>query len=224
MKQKYDRYSVVREQRFVIAVMACALVIMTIYISMAYRDLTRLEERYAELTQQLEEQELAAALENASEPMISAQPMLTLEAELPAEEPEELPCTEEELELLAKMLYGEARGCCQTEQAACVWVVLNRVEDERWPDSISEVIRQPNQFTGYHDGNPVWPELLALAEDVVLRWAAEQDGAQYVGRVIPDDYYFWWGDGSRNWFRQEFEDNNNTWDWSLASPYKEDLK
>lgn len=222
MTQRYDRYSVVREQRFVIAVMACALVVMTIYISMAYRDLARLEERYAELTQQLEEQELAAALENASEPMISAQPMMTLEAELPAEEPEELPCTEEELEMLAKMLYGEARGCSKTEQAACVWVVLNRVMDDRWADTIAEVVTQKSQFVGYQEDNPVWSELLALAEDVVLRWAAEQDGAQYVGRVIPADYYFWWGDGSRNWFRKEFEDNNNTWDWTLASPYEEE--
>lgn len=32
-----------------------------------------------------------------------------------------------EVEALAKMLYGEARGVTsKTEQAACVWVVLNR--------------------------------------------------------------------------------------------------
>lgn len=222
MKQ-YDRVSVVKEQRFVICVLACVCIVQAIYISLAYRDLIRLEERCAQMAQQMDEDTLMDYLEDASEPVISALPMLTLEAEIPMEEPEEqLPCTEEEVELLAKMLYGEARGCCKAEQAACVWVVLNRVEDERWPDSISEVIRQPNQFTGYHDGNPVWPELLALAEDVVLRWAAEKDGEERVGRTIPADYYFWHGDGNRNWFRQEFEDNTTTWDWSLSSPYEEE--
>lgn len=221
MKQ-YDRVSIVKEQRFVICVLACVCIVQSIYISLAYRDLIRLEERCSQMAQQMEEDALTDYLQNASEPVISERPMLTLESDIPAEDPEEMPCTEEELELLAKMLYGEARGCCKAEQAACVWVVLNRVEDDRWPDSISEVIRQPNQFTGYHDENPVWPELLALAEDVVLRWAAEKDGAGQVGRTIPADYYFWCGDGTRNWFRKEFNDTATTWGWSLNSPYEEE--
>lgn len=223
MQQKRDRYSIVREQRFIIAVMACVIVVLTIYVSMAYQDIIRLEERYDDLRAQMENAEMETIFESASEPMLSAVPVMPLGAEIHAEdEPDELPCTEAELEMLAKMLYGEARGCTKTEQAACVWVVLNRVEDSRWADTIAEVVTQPNQFIGYRENNPVQPDLLALAQDVVLRWAAEQSGETYVGRVIPENYYFWYGDGVRNYFRREFEDYNTTWGWTMSSPYEEE--
>ena len=126
-----------------------------------------------------------------------------------------------EAECLARMLYGEARGCSETEQAAVVWCALNRVDsaDPFYPDDIIGVVTQANQFHGYNPNNPVEPELLSLVEDVLARWAAEGNGAD-AGRVLPKEYLFFSGDGQRNYFRTEWN-GGSTWDWSLASPYEE---
>ncbi|MEA4933683.1 MAG: hypothetical protein VB071_08950 [Lawsonibacter sp.] len=123
-------------------------------------------------------------------------------------------------ECLAKMLYGEARGCSKTEQAGAVWCVLNRVDDPKYPDGVVAVVTQKNQFYGYKADNPVLPELLALAEDVLARWYAEGDCIGNVGRVLPKEYLYFTGDGRRNQFRTEYK-GGETWDWSLASPYEE---
>lgn len=123
-------------------------------------------------------------------------------------------------EYLAKTIYGEARGCSTTEQAAVVWCVLNRVDDESglWPDDIVAVVTQPSQFHGYDPDHPVLPELLALAEDVLARWEIEDSCVGDVGRVLPREYTYFSGDGRHNYFRTEW-DGGTTWDWGLESPY-----
>ena len=119
---------------------------------------------------------------------------------------------------LAKMVWGEARGCSRKEQAACVWVVLNRADDPRWPDSILGVLTQRGQFAGYDPANPVEPEIRALVDDVIARWGMEPQCIGSVGRVIPDDYYYWQGDGKHNIFRREYRDTA-TWSWEMEDPY-----
>lgn len=116
------------------------------------------------------------------------------------------------------MLWGEARGCSTTEQAACAWVALNRVSDPRWPDTLREVLLQPEQFRGLREDNPATEELMALAEDVLSRRARELAGETAVGRVIPEDYFFWAGDGKHNHFRKEYRDTA-TWSWEMEDPY-----
>ena len=54
--------------------------------------------------------------------------------------------------LLAKVIYAEARGESYTGQVAIAAVVLNRVEDSRFPNTISGVIYQPWAFTAVNDG------------------------------------------------------------------------
>ena len=79
------------------------------------------------------------------------------------------------VEALAKMLYGEARGIASDmEKAACVWCVLNRVDDPRFPDTVLEVLEAPYQFAGYSADYPVLPELATLAADVLKRYHAEK--------------------------------------------------
>ena len=121
---------------------------------------------------------------------------------------------------LAKMVWGEARGCSRKEQAACVWVVLNRVEDPRWPGGILGVLTQKGQFAGYDPANPVEPEIRALVDDVIARWGMEAQCIGSVGRVIPDDYFYWQGDGKHNIFRREYRDTA-TWSWEMEDPYVE---
>lgn len=53
------------------------------------------------------------------------------------------------------------------------------------------------------------------------RVAGEQRGAEGVGRTLPEDYFFFEGDGLRNHFRKTYEKTGATWDWSLPDPYGE---
>lgn len=219
--QRYDRYSVVREQRFVIGVLSAVCLVLTLYTGVAARDLAAAEQRAARAEARAEALETERRAQAASEPMLSAEPM---QIAIPAAEAAQEPETEQEEEtivLLAKMLWGEARGCSTTEQAACVWVALNRVSDPRWPDTLREVLLQPEQFRGLREDNPATEELMALAEDVLSRRARELAGEAAVGRVIPEDYFFWAGDGKRNHFRKEYR-SKDRWGWSMKSPYEEE--
>lgn len=59
----------------------------------------------------------------------------------------ELEITEEDKELLARIVYLEARGQSFSGQRAVAEVVLNRVLDSRFPDTVYEVLYAPGQFT-----------------------------------------------------------------------------
>ena len=134
----------------------------------------------------------------------------------------ERPPWREEAEYIARTIYGEARGCSTTEQAAVAWCILNRVdsEDAYYPDDIIGVVTQKKQFHGYDERNPVEPELYGLALDVIERWQTEKAGAQNVGRVLPTEYLYFSGDGQHNYFRTSW-DGGRQWDWSLPSPYEQ---
>lgn len=65
--------------------------------------------------------------------------------------------TEADYHLLAKILQLEAGNQSPTGQRAVVEVVFNRVLDQRFPDTVSEVLSQPGQFSTYkniHKANP----------------------------------------------------------------------
>ena len=124
--------------------------------------------------------------------------------------------------MLAKTVYGEARGCSVTEQAAVIWCILNRVDSENpyFPDTISGCITQPNQFFGYREDFPVTDEILQLVRDVLARWELEKLGVGDAGRVLPKEYLYFTGDGRHNHFTVEWG-SENKWDWRLPSPYEE---
>lgn len=56
------------------------------------------------------------------------------------------------VELLARIINGEARGEPYIGQVAVGAVVLNRVKDSRFPNTIAGVIYQPGAFTAVTDG------------------------------------------------------------------------
>ena len=109
--------------------------------------------------------------------------------------------TDADVVAVAKMLYGESRGCSIDNQQKAVWCVLNRVDDERYPDSIIEVLSQSGQFHGYNPNHPVWDELTAVAEDVLTRWSLEKQGVA-VNRELPKSYLYFTGTGRENIFRE----------------------
>ena len=54
--------------------------------------------------------------------------------------------------LLARLIYGEARGESYTGQIAVGAVVMNRLRSSSFPNTISGVIYQPYAFTAVNDG------------------------------------------------------------------------
>ena len=57
-----------------------------------------------------------------------------------------------DLQLMARAINGEARGEPYEGQVAVGAVILNRVKDSRFPNSISGVIYQSGAFTAVADG------------------------------------------------------------------------
>lgn len=116
--------------------------------------------------------------------------------------------SEEDAKLLAQVAWCEAKGCDTRQQAAVMWCVLNRVDDERFPDSVLGVITQENQFY-YLESAPITEELLALAIDTLARWQMEPILIES-GRVLPAEYLWFAGNGEINIFRTEYR-GGETW-------------
>lgn len=145
--------------------------------------------------------------ETANEPAVSVNDTMLMQDET-------------DVEMLARLLWGEARGVPSTqEKAAVVWCVLNRVDDPRWPDTVAEVVTQPSQFVGYSPNHPATEEHIAIAADVLARWQLEKIGVGDAGRVLPAEYAFFTGDGARNHFRNAYS-GGALWGWSLLNPYE----
>lgn len=75
--------------------------------------------------------------------------------------------SEQDLQILANAVYGEARGEPYEGQVAVAAVILNRVEADEFPDSVSGVIFQPRAFTAVADGQ-IWLEPNEQAKRAVL--------------------------------------------------------
>ena len=84
------------------------------------------------------------------------------------------------------------------------------------------MVTAPYQFAWTED-RPVLPELVELAEDVLIRWSAEKAGKKDVGRVLPVEYLFFDGDewAEANHFRTTYENTGAEWGWTLPDPYEE---
>lgn len=89
--------------------------------------------------------------------------------------------SQSDINILAKTLFGEARGESEEEKIAVAQVVLNRVKDKRWPNTLEEVILQPKQFSCFNANdlnqpkvqNPekyesgAWKECLRISRNVL---------------------------------------------------------
>lgn len=127
--------------------------------------------------------------------------------------------TNEEIDYIAKTVWGEARGLSKTHQAGVVWTILNRFDDGRFGKGIIGVVTAPSQFAGYRSGNPVDQEIRDLVVDVLDRYSQEKAGVENVGRVLPKGYLYLRGNGKVNLFSKKWN-SNDVWNWSLESPYE----
>ena len=62
------------------------------------------------------------------------------------------PLSRDDLNLLTRAVYSEARGETLEGQVAVASVILNRVADDRFPNTVKGVVFQPWAFTAVHDG------------------------------------------------------------------------
>ena len=109
----------------------------------------------------------------------------------------------EDVEAIARTLYGECRGAeTVAEQEAVAWVILNRL-DAGYADTVLGVVSAPGQFAGYSPEHPLWPELVEVARRVLTLHHREQLG-ESVARVLGPEYLWFSGDGMRNWFRDKY--------------------
>lgn len=64
----------------------------------------------------------------------------------------EVTFTKEEIQMMAQLVYGEARGEPLKGKVAVAAVVLNRIASPKFPDTVAGVIFEPGAFTAVRDG------------------------------------------------------------------------
>ncbi|MFZ7102188.1 MAG: cell wall hydrolase [Peptococcaceae bacterium] len=60
--------------------------------------------------------------------------------------------SQQDLDLMAKAVYGEARGENYAGKVAIAAVIINRLESSEFPNTVEGVIFEPWAFTAVHDG------------------------------------------------------------------------
>ena len=110
---------------------------------------------------------------------------------------------EPETEMLAKTVWAEARGCGPEEQALVIWCILQRVDDQRWPDTIAGVLAEPSQFD-YSPDYQVDPAILALCAAEMEKWRMGGEPPTHEVYAPEPAYFFFEGDGAHNYFRERW--------------------
>ena len=99
-----------------------------------------------------------------------------------------------DLNLLARIIHGEARGESYTGQVAVGAVVLNRVRSSSFPNTISGVIYQPGAFTAVSDGQinkPVVQTCVNAARDAMNGWDPSGGALYYYNPAIATSSWIW---------------------------------
>lgn len=126
--------------------------------------------------------------------------------------------TESDVELLAKTVWGEARGLNDFEKSMVVWCILNRVD--AGGGTIAQVIKAPGQFHGYSSNFPVDKDIAELVRDVLARWQLEKVCSGDVGRTLPADYLWFCAKNGHNVYRNKYSGNYKTWSMNCWNPYE----
>ena len=95
---------------------------------------------------------------------------------------------------LAQAVHGEARGEPYTGQVAVAAVILNRVDDSRFPKTIAGVIFQPGAFTAVSDGQMFMePDASSLkaARDALNGWDPSGGAIYYYNPAKTTNKWIW---------------------------------
>ena len=96
--------------------------------------------------------------------------------------------------LLARLIYGEARGEPYTGQVAVGAVVMNRVKSSAFPNTISGVIYQSGAFDAVRDGQiNLSPDSTATkaAQDAINGWDPSYGAVYYFNPSTATNKWIW---------------------------------
>jgi N-acetylmuramoyl-L-alanine amidase len=99
-----------------------------------------------------------------------------------------------DLNLLARVIHGEARGEPYVGQVAIGAVVLNRVRDSRFPNTIAGVVYQPGAFDAVYDGQiNLEPDTTAYnaARDALNGWDPTYGCVYYYNPATATSSWIW---------------------------------
>lgn len=101
-----------------------------------------------------------------------------------------------DIQLMARAINGEARGETYEGQVAVGAVILNRVKDSRFPNSISGVIYQSGAFTAVSDGqiNATISEgstVYKAAQDAMNGWDPTGGCVYYFNPATATNKWIW---------------------------------
>ena len=118
--------------------------------------------------------------------------------------PYDIPCTDEEVDIMAVILHNEASvGCVsEVERSMVVWCMLNRYDVQFLKDTtMKDICTHKSQFA-YKANTYPRTEDRNLVIDVIERWSKEKAGQKAVGRTLPKQFLY---------FVQDSDPSTNSW-------------
>ena len=97
--------------------------------------------------------------------------------------------SDKDKDLLARLVTAEAKGEPYEGQVAVATVVLNRVENEQYPDSIKEVIYEKRQFQPVDNGmihNPATEEAKKAVNEAIVKQGTGKGSLNFYNPKIVD--------------------------------------
>lgn len=99
-----------------------------------------------------------------------------------------------DIDIMAKVVHGEARGESYAGKVAVAAVILNRLESPDFPSTAYDVVFQTNAFTAVHDGQydlaPTGYAYQAVL-DAMKGWDPTQGSVYYYNpEIATDDWIF----------------------------------
>ncbi|MBD7936043.1 spore cortex-lytic enzyme [Cytobacillus sp. Sa5YUA1] len=102
--------------------------------------------------------------------------------------------SENDIQIMANAVYGEARGEPYIGQVAVAAVILNRVESASFPDTVYGVIFEPRAFTAVADGQ-IWLTPNETAREAVIDaingWDPSGDALYYFNPDTATSPWIW---------------------------------
>ena len=109
------------------------------------------------------------------------------------------------VDVLSKVLRKEAGVVkSKTNRACVIWCILNRVDKKMRGDTIIKCATSDHQFC-YRKRTTYSETISNIVKDVLYRWLREKNGEINVGRVLPPQYTFFYGNGKYNVFRNQYK-------------------
>lgn len=114
-----------------------------------------------------------------------------------------------EAEALAKVLYGVKDNSTDDLKTYC-WCVFNRVDNSHYPDTLEDVIAQPQQWMRYDPTNPLLENLYQIAREQLDAWHTDSH------RPVDSSYVFMNWSSNDICLRDNFNEGSGChyWRWN----------